>query len=273
MTKAKAAVSKGRRKRATRETAAKSFVKKKVVSRASAGPRKQRPIELYYWPTPNGWKISIYLEEAGLPYVLKPVNIGKGEQFQPGFLKISPNNRMPAIVDPDGPGGKPISVFESGAILQYLGRKTGKFYPRDERKRVEVDEWLFWQMAGLGPMAGQANHFLNYAPEKLAYAIKRYGDEVNRLFGVMSKQLAGRKYLAGDYSIADMACWGWVLSGMRQQNMDEFPNLKAWEERIRTRPAVQKGFALGRDLRESQENDPKAQEEARKILFGQRARQ
>src|SRR5215469_6265173 len=143
--------------------------KQKAARRSPKKPAKKaaRPIELYYWPTPNGWKISIYLEEAGLPYILKPVNIGKGEQFEPAFLKISPNNRMPAIVDPDGPGGKPISVFESGAILQYLGRKTGKFYPRDERARVAVDEWLFWQVGGLGPMAGQANHFRRYAPEKI----------------------------------------------------------------------------------------------------------
>src|SRR5579885_661589 len=273
MAKAKAAASGGKRHRATRTAAAKPKKKKKVAAtRARSGTPRQRPIELYYWPTPNGWKISIYLEEAGLPYVMKPVNIGKGDQFAPEFLKISPNNRMPAIVDPDGPGGKPISVFESGAILQYLGRKTGKFYPRDERKRVEVDEWLFWQMAGLGPMGGQANHFINYAPEKIPYAIKRYTDEVHRLFGVMNKRLADRQYLAGDYSIADMACWGWVLSSRRHVNLDEFPHLKAWEERIRARPAVQRGVALGRQLREAQANDPKAQEEARKVLFGQRAR-
>ena len=172
--------------------------------------RRETPIELYYWPTPNGWKISIMLEECGLPYVVRPVDISKGEQFTPHFLAISPNNRMPAIVDPAGPGGRPISVFESGAILQYLGRKTGKFYPRDERARVAVDEWLFWQMGGLGPMAGQANHFRRYAPEPIAYAVSRYTDEVNRLFGVMNTRLAGREFLAGRYSIADMACVGWV---------------------------------------------------------------
>src|SRR5437764_6923411 len=174
------------------------------------GADADKPIELYYWPTPNGWKISIMLEECGLGYTMKPVAIGKGEQFKPEFLKISPNNRIPAIVDPDGPGGRPISVFESGAILQYLGRKTGKFYPAEERRRVQVEEWLFWQMGGLGPMTGQANHFLNYAPEPIEYARKRYTDEVNRLFGVMDTRLAHRKFLAGQYSIADMACIGWV---------------------------------------------------------------
>jgi len=235
-------------------------------------PRAPRPIELYYWPTPNGWKISIMLEECRLPYTLVPVNIGKGEQFTPGFLKISPNNRMPAIIDPDGPGGKPISIFESGAILQYLGRKTGKFYPADERKRAEVEEWLFWQMSGLGPMAGQAGHFRNYAKDN-AYGIKRYTDEVHRLLGVMNKRLATRKFLAGAYSIADMACWGWIIAMGRIENMiDEFPNVKAWRDRVGARAAVKKGFALGRELREQQASDPKAQEEARKILFGQRAR-
>src|SRR5260221_11622952 len=157
------------------------------------------PIEIYYWPTPNGHKVTIACEEMGLAYVIKPVNIGRGEQFTPAFLAISPNNRMPAIIDPQGPGGKPISVFESGAILQYLGRKTGKFYPADERKRVEVDEWLFWQMGGLGPMAGQGNHFRRYAPEKIEYAITRYTHEVRRLYGVMNKHLATRDYLAGSY--------------------------------------------------------------------------
>jgi len=214
------------------------------------------------------------LEECGLPYTVKPVAIGKGEQFKPEFLNISPNNRIPAIIDPDGPGGRPISVFESGAILQYLGRKTGKFYPADERRRVAVEQWLFWQIAGLGPMTGQANHFVNYAAERVEYARKRYTDEVNRLFGVMNTQLAGRKFLANRYSIADMACIGWVLSGMRLgENLEEFPHLGTWVERMRARPAVQRGLALGRELREAQANDPKAQEEARKVLFGQRARQ
>jgi GSH-dependent disulfide-bond oxidoreductase len=236
--------------------------------------RRAKPIELYYWPTPNGWKISIMLEECRLPYIMKPMNIGKGEQFEPGFLKISPNNRMPAIIDPQGPGGKPISVFESGAILQYLGRKTGKFYPMNERKRVEVDEWLFWQMAGLGPMAGQASHFRNYAKEGNDYALERYTNEVHRLVGVMNKRLAARKFLAGSYSIADMACWGWVrgIHGMMPGFLDEFPNVKAWMERIGERPATKKGFALGRELRQQAANDPKAEEARRKILFGQRAR-
>ena len=232
----------------------------------------RRPIELYYWPTSNGYKISIMLEECRLPYVLKPVNIGKGDQFVPSFLKIAPNNRMPAIVDPDGPGGKPISVFESGAILQYLGRKTGKFYPRDERKRVAVEEWLFWQMGGLGPMTGQANHFVTYAKDPHDYAQKRYTDEVHRLLGVMNRRLARRRYLADTYSIADIACWGWILAASRLQGLDEFPNVKAWKERIGARPAVKRGHALGQELRTAQSADPKFEEERRKILFGQRAR-
>jgi len=224
------------------------------------------PIELYYWPTPNGHKISILLEELKLPYVMKPVNIGAGEQFTPAFLKISPNNRMPAIIDPKGPGGKPISVFESGAILQYLGRKTGKFYPRDERQRIAVEEWLFWQVGGLGPMAGQANHFLNYSKEDLTYPKQRYTDEVHRLFGVMEKRLAGRKFLAGAYSIADMACLSWVKSSTRFQPLDAFPNLAAWMERLLKRPAVQRGLALGAELRKP------ITDEQHKVLFGQRAR-
>src|SRR5436190_12668563 len=164
---------------------------------------QEKPIELYYWPTPNGWKISIMLEEVGLPYTLQPVNIGKGDQFKPAFLAISPNNRMPAIVDPSGPGDQPISIFESGAIMQYLGRKSGKFYPADERGRVEVDQWLFWQVGGLGPMAGQAHHFRAYARESIPYAVARYVDEVHRLYGVMNRRLADRAFLAGKYSIAD----------------------------------------------------------------------
>jgi GST-like protein len=208
-------------------------------------------IELYYWPTPNGWKISIMLEELGVPYEVKYINIGKGEQFAPDFLKIAPNNRMPAIIDPDGPGGAPISVFESGAILQYLGRKYSKFYPMAERARVEVEEWLFWQVGGLGPMAGQANHFRHYAPEKIEYGITRYTDEVNRLYGVMNKRLADRDFLAGDYSIADMASLGWIVSHERQgQDLAEFPNLKLWFDTLMARPAVIKGMAVGREERE-----------------------
>jgi GST-like protein len=230
-----------------------------------------KPIELYYWPTPNGWKISIMLEELGVPYTVKYVNIGKGEQFEPSFLKIAPNNRMPAIIDPEGPGGEPISVFESGAILQYLGRKFGKFYPADERLRTEVDQWLFWQMGGLGPMAGQANHFRAYAPEKLPYAIDRYTNEVNRLYGVMNKRLADREFLAGDYSIADIASVGWTLGHERQgQDINEFPNLKRWLEALQARPAVRRGVDVGKEEREKSNlaND----KEAQKVLFGQRAR-
>jgi GST-like protein len=231
----------------------------------------QRPIEVYYWPTPNGHKITMMLEECGLPYDIKPVNIGTGDQFKPEFLAISPNNRMPAIVDPDGPGGQPISVFESGAILQYLGRKTGKFYPADERARVAVDEWLFWQMGGLGPMAGQAHHFRNYAPEKIKYGIDRYTNEVNRLYGVMNTRLATRDFLADTYSIADMASYPWVRPYKNQgQDLAEFPHLERWFQRIRERPAVAKAVKIGEELRANfnlAEN-----KEAQAVLFGQRAR-
>jgi GSH-dependent disulfide-bond oxidoreductase len=247
---------------------AKKAAKKTMKKTAARKPAK--PIELWYWPTPNGFKISIMLEECKLPYTLIPVNIAKGEQFKPDFLKVAPNNRMPAIVDFDGPGGRPISIFESGAILQYLGRKTGKFYPADERGRVEVDQWLFWQMGGLGPMAGQLNHFKHYAKETLPYAIKRYEDEVNRLYGVMNKRLADRDYLAGRYSIADMACVGWVNLWKRQdQNIDDFPHVKRWLEAVKARPAVQRGMALGAELRQGIDmKDPNVQA----VLFGQRAR-
>ena len=230
-----------------------------------------QPIELYYWPTPNGWKISIMLEECGLPYTLKPIHIGKGEQFAPEFLKIAPNNRIPAIVDPDGPGGAPISVFESGAILQYLGRKTGKFYPTDERARVAVEEWLFWQVGGLGPMAGQANHFRIYAPEKVQYGIDRYTNEVNRLYGVMNRRLEGRDYLAGDYSIADMACIGWAKSWERQgQDIKQFPHLERWIDRMLARPAVERGIALYAEERAKM--DLSKDKDAQAVLFGQKAR-
>jgi GST-like protein len=229
-------------------------------------PTAPRPVRLYYWPTPNGHKITIALEELGVPYEVHLVNIGKGEQFAPDFLKISPNNRMPAIIDPDGPGGRPLSVFESGAILQYLGRKFGRFYPKGERARVAVEEWLFWQVGGLGPMAGQANHFLHYSAEDLPYPRKRYTDEVHRLFGVMNTRLAKAKYLAVAYSIADMACFSWVRSATKYQPLDEFPHLAAWVERLGKRPAVQRGMAVGREARK-----PMSEEEKR-ILFGQRAR-
>ena len=227
------------------------------------------PVELYYWPTPNGWKISVALEEMGLPYTLNLVNIGAGEQFHPEFLKIAPNNRMPAIVDPEGPGGEPISVFESGAILQYLGRKFGRFYPADERGRVDVDQWLMWQMGGLGPMAGQAHHFRQYAPEEVPYAVARYTNEVNRLYGVMNKRLADRDYLAGEYSIADIACIGWVRPHRNQgQDLEDFPNLKRWFETVMARPAVGRGMAVGQEFRRNLGDD----KEAQKVLFNQRAR-
>jgi len=204
----------------------------------------QQPIDFYFWPTPNGHKIRIMLEECGLPYRVKAVDITKGDQFKPKFLKISPNNRMPAIVDPEGPGGEPISIFESGAILQYLGRKTRKFYPRTERARVEVDEWLFWQVGGLGPMAGQAHHFRIYATEKIPYGIARYTKETTRLYGVFDKRLKGRSFIAGAYSIADIAAYPWVLSWERQgQVLDDFRNIKAWVERISAREAVQRGLS------------------------------
>jgi GSH-dependent disulfide-bond oxidoreductase len=237
---------------------------KKTVKKAKAPAR--RPIALYYWSTPNGHKISIMLEELGVPYEVHPIDIGKGEQFAPSFLKISPNNRVPAIIDPDGPGRRPISVFESGAILQYLGRKYGRFYPSDERGRAAVEEWLFWQVGGLGPMAGQANHFLNYAPEDLPYAKKRYRDEVHRLFGVMNTRLATRKFLAGTYSIADMACWSWVLSASKYTPLDEFPHLAVWKDRVGARAAVRRGKAAAAELRKP------LSDEDRKNLFGQRAR-
>jgi GST-like protein len=230
--------------------------------------KRTKPIELYYWPTPNGWKITIMLEELGVPYEVKYVNINKGEQFEPSFLKIAPNNRMPAIVDPEGPGGKPISIFESGAILQYLGRKFGKFYPADERQRVQVEEWLFWQVGGLGPMAGQAHHFRQYAPEKLPYAVDRYTNEVNRLYGVMNKRLADREFLAGEYSIADMAAIGWVRSHKNQgQDLDDFPNLKRWFDAILARPAVERALVVGQERRSNIADD----KEAQKVLFGQTA--
>ncbi len=257
-------------RKAKRAVKAKAKKTKKAKPKAGKPAAKAKPIELYYWPTPNGFKISIMLEECGLPYVMKPVNISKGEQFNPSFLKIAPNNRMPAIIDPAGPSGRPISIFESGAILQYLGRKTGKFYPAEERARVAVDEWLFWQMGGLGPMAGQLNHFKHYAVETLPYAIKRYEDEVNRLYGVMNRRLADRPFLAGKYSIADMACVGWANLWQRQgQNIDDFPHLKRWLETVKARPAVKRGMALGIELRQGIDmKDPKVQG----VLFGQRAR-
>jgi glutathione S-transferase len=236
----------------------------------------QRPIELHYWPTPNGWKISIALEEMDLPYEIHYVNIGKGEQFQAGFLSISPNNRMPAIVDPDGPDGAPISVFESGAILTYLGRKTGKLYPQDERKRVAVEEWVVWQVANLGPVLGQRNHFKNYAkkivddPSQLTYATQRFSNEVNRLFGVIDRQLLKHAFIAGDdYSIADIATWSWLGSSYESGEFEDFPHTKTWFETIKARPAVQKGRALGADRRVQLDDKNAAAQRA--VLFGQTA--
>jgi GSH-dependent disulfide-bond oxidoreductase len=226
-------------------------------------------IDLYYWPTPNGWKISIALEEMGLPYKVLPVNIGRGEQFKPEFLAISPNNRMPAIVDHDPVGGGgALSIFESGAILLYLAEKTGRFLPKDLHGRFEVLQWLMWQMGGLGPMLGQAHHFRQYAPEKIQYGVDRYTNEANRLYGVLNKRLADRAFVAGDYSIADMACWPWiVLHDMQGQRLEDFPHLRRWFETMRTRPAVQKGFEVGNELRTPSGLDA----EAKRILFGQKA--
>lgn len=243
---------------------------KRSAEKRKGARKSAKPIDLFYWPTPNGFKITIMLEECRLPYTIVPVNISVGEQFAPDFLAISPNNRMPAIVDHDGPGGRRISIFESGAILQYLGRKTGKFYPAEERARVEVDQWLFWQMGGLGPMAGQLNHFKNYARETLPYAITRYDDEVNRLYGVMNKRLADRPFLASKYSIADMACVGWVNIWKRQgQDIEQFPHLKRWLEAIKARPASARGLAVGLELRQNIDmKDAKVQA----VLFNQRAR-
>ncbi len=212
-----------------------------------------KPIDLYYWPTPNGWKISIALEEMGLPYTTHLINIGAGDQFAPEFLKIAPNNRMPAIVDPDGPDGAVISVFESGAILQYLARKTGQFCGRTERERIAVDEWLMWQMGGLGPMAGQAHHFLKFASEDVPYAKDRYRTETGRLYGVLDRQLAQNEYVAGDFiSIADFAIWGWAsLWEGQQQTLQDKPHLARWLEVMGAREGVQRGRALHAELRKS----------------------
>jgi GST-like protein len=226
-------------------------------------------IDLHYWPTPNGHKITIFLEESGLPYTIHKVDIGKGDQFKPDFLKIAPNNRMPAIVDHDPKGGgAPISIFESGAILLYLAEKTGKFIPADTRGRFEVLQWLFWQMAGLGPMAGQNGHFNVYAPEKVPYAIERYTKETARLYGVLNTRLADRDYVAGAYSIADMACYPWIVPHENhKQNLDDFPNVKRWFQGIAARPAVKKAYeGVAKSY-----SKPMTDEE-RKVLFGQDAK-
>jgi GSH-dependent disulfide-bond oxidoreductase len=226
-------------------------------------------IDLYYWTTPNGHKIAIFLEEAGLPHKIVPVNISKGEQFRPEFLAISPNNRIPAIVDHNPKdGGAPISVFESGAILLYLAEKTGKYLPKGLRVRVAVIEWLFWQMAGLGPMAGQNHHFSRYAPEKIPYAIDRYVKETNRLYGVLNKQLSDREFIADHYSIADMAAYPWIVPYKRQgQNLEDFPHLRRWFEAMGERPAVKRAYARAKEINTA----PVVSEESKKVLFGQTA--
>jgi glutathione S-transferase/GST-like protein len=243
--------------------------------------RMARPIELHMWPTPNGLKISLALREMDLPYEIVPVNIGIGDQFKPEFLALSPNGRMPAIVDHDTADGKPLSIFESGAILQHLGRKSGRFYPQDERGRAEVEQWLFWQVGGLGPMAGQANHFRTYGPSflsdqrMLAYPVNRYTNEVHRLWGVVDKRLSDRDFLAGDYSIADMACWPWMRSPAGHGiEVAEFPKAEAWRQRIAARPAAIAAVAAGDALRSGAALSQvgAAGDKARELLFGQRAR-
>jgi GST-like protein len=228
-------------------------------------------IELYYWTTPNGHKITMFLEEAQLPYRLVPVDISKGAQFEASFLSISPNNRIPAIIDrePEG-GGEPISLFESGAILLYLAEKTGRLLPREIRGRAEVTQWLFWQMAGLGPMAGQNHHFARYAPEKLPYAIQRYVNETNRLYGVLDRRLANRAFVAGEYSIADIAAYPWIVPHEAQgQKLEDFPHLKRWFEAIRTRPATVRAYEKAQEVN----TQPTVfTDESRRILFGQKAR-
>jgi len=227
-------------------------------------------IELYYWTTPNGHKITIFLEEAGMPYEVFPINISKGDQFGEAFLKISPNNRIPAIVDAaPADGGAAISVFESGAILQYLAEKAGRFLGGDVREKYEVLQWLNWQMAGLGPMAGQNHHFVQYAPEKIPYAMERYIKETNRLYGVLNRRLADRAFVAGDYSIADMAIYPWVVPYERQkQDIEDFPHLKRWFFEMKARPAVVRAYEMAKRVNEL----PTVSEEARAHLFGQVAR-
>ena len=241
-----------------------------VFSVTGTRARPHKPIDLYYWPTPNGWKITIMLEECALPYNVIAVNISKGDQFKPEFLAVSPNNRMPAIVDHAGPGGRPISIFESGAVLQYLGRKTGKFYPGNERSRVEVEQWLFWQMANLGPKAGEASHFRNYAIDKLPYAIDRFMNEMNRIYGVMNRQLEDREFLAGRYSIADIACIGWASRAERHgHDLSRFSNVRRWLETMLARPAVKRGLRVKvEEAFHVDMTDPKV----RDVLFNQKSR-
>ncbi len=224
-------------------------------------------IELHYWTTPNGHKVTMFLEEAGVPYTIVPVNISKGDQFKPAFLEIAPNNRIPAILDRDPTGGgAPIPVFESGAILVYLAEKTGQFLPTDLRGRTDALQWLFWQMGGLGPMAGQNHHFGQYAPEKIPYAIERYQKETNRLYGVLNKRLADREFVAGSYSIADMASYPWIVPHERQgQKLEDFPNLKRWFEAIKARPATIRAYDKAKEVN----TQPTVSEDAKKVLFGQ----
>ena len=230
-------------------------------------------IDLYYWTTPNGHKITIFLEETGVAYNIKPINIGKGEQFASEFLKISPNNRIPAIVDQSpSDGGGPLSIFESGAILEYLAMKTGKFLPSDTRGRAEVMQWLFWQMGGLGPMLGQNHHFRNYSNEKITYAIERYTKETERLYGILDERLADREFVAGDYSIADMACYPWIVPYKNQgQDIEQFPHLKRWLETIRARPATERAYAKAKEVNPNFGQPSIRTEEERKVLFGQTA--
>ncbi|RDZ26334.1 glutathione S-transferase N-terminal domain-containing protein [Lysobacter silvisoli] len=225
-------------------------------------------IDLYFWPTPNGLKLKLFMEESGLPHRLMPIDIGKGEQFDPDYLKISPNNKIPALVDhePLG-GGAPLSLFESGAMLQYLAEKTGRFLPAEPRRRYEVLQWLYWQVGGLGPMAGQIGHFNVYAPEKVPYAIDRYTRETHRLYGVLDRQLAGREYIAGEYSIADMASYPWMVPhASHGQSLQDFPELRRWFEAMAQRPAVQRTYA---EAPQSYAPNTKISEEERKVLFGQ----
>jgi GST-like protein len=225
-----------------------------------------QPIDLYYWPTPNGWKVAIFLEEIGLDYNVVPVDIGAGDQYDPEYLKISPNNKMPAIVDPEGPDGEPISVFESGAILIYLAEKTGRFFPQAIRERYNALEWLMFQMGSVGPMLGQAHHFRQYAPEEISYAMDRYTNEAARIYGVIDRHLADKDYFVGDYSVVDMAVYPWIVPYENQgQKLEDYPNLARWFERVSERPAVQRALKVGEDLRRPLQE---LNEEERNKLFG-----
>jgi len=228
-------------------------------------------IDLYFWPTPNGWKIAIMLEECGLPYNVVKTDIGRGDQFKPEFIAISPNNKIPAILDDDGPGGAPLSLFESGAILLYLAEKTGQFLSTEFKQRQLTIEWLMWQMGGLGPMLGQHGHFKLYATENIPYAIERYRDEAERLYGVMDRQLEVREFLCDEYSIADMACWPWILTYKSQGlDLDAFPNVRRWYDALKTRPGLRRGYDLGKDLRKAVFSADGPNDETRRTLFRQK---